>query len=313
MPTSHGSLLYKGLPPAPEDSIHLSRLRTAGAVIVGKTAAPEFGTIQYTKTKAWGVTRNPWNTERTPGGSSGGSAAAVSRGMVPMATASDGGGSTRIPGGVQRTRRHEADARAYPASDVRSGADRGVRRRGDERARRGTSPRHHRRSERHRSYDVATPARALRGRDRIARCLRASHRLVFRPRIRGRRSRSARSVPCRCGAHGSRRGNRAGRLRRASDGSGRDLAHHRPADTVARDRRDRALSGTAERHDPLCARHPRGLVRPSDPNAGQTVAPPAAARRGMCGYLPRCGCPADADHGCHRVRRRRTAPGDHRG
>jgi aspartyl-tRNA(Asn)/glutamyl-tRNA(Gln) amidotransferase subunit A len=97
MPTSHGSLLYKDLPPATEDSIHLSRLRAAGAVFVGKTAAPEFGTIQYTKTKAWGVTRNAWNTERTPGGSSGGSAAAVAAGLVPAATASDGGGSTRIP------------------------------------------------------------------------------------------------------------------------------------------------------------------------------------------------------------------------
>jgi aspartyl-tRNA(Asn)/glutamyl-tRNA(Gln) amidotransferase subunit A len=97
MPTSHGSLLYKGLPPVGADSIHLSRLRAAGAVFVGKTAAPEFGTVQYTKTKAWGVTRNPWNTERTPGGSSGGSAAAVAGGLVPIATASDGGGSTRIP------------------------------------------------------------------------------------------------------------------------------------------------------------------------------------------------------------------------
>jgi aspartyl-tRNA(Asn)/glutamyl-tRNA(Gln) amidotransferase subunit A len=97
MPTSHGSLLYKGLPPVEEDSIHLARLRAAGAIFVGKTAAPEFGTVQYTKTKAWGVTRNPWNTDCTPGGSSGGSAAAVSAGLVPIATASDGGGSTRIP------------------------------------------------------------------------------------------------------------------------------------------------------------------------------------------------------------------------
>lgn len=97
MPTSHGSLLYKGGPPATDDSIHLSRLRAAGAVFVGKTAAPEFGTIQYTKTKAWGITRNAWNSERTPGGSSGGSAAAVAAGMVPAGTASDGGGSTRIP------------------------------------------------------------------------------------------------------------------------------------------------------------------------------------------------------------------------
>jgi len=97
MPTSHGSLLYQGLPPVDDDSIHVGRLRAAGAVFVGKTAAPEFGTVQYTKTKAWGVTRNPWDLQRTPGGSSGGSAAAVSAGLVPIATASDGGGSTRIP------------------------------------------------------------------------------------------------------------------------------------------------------------------------------------------------------------------------
>ncbi len=97
MPTSHGSLLYKGRPPVEHDSVHVGRLRAAGAVPVGKTAAPEFGTLNFTKTRAWGVTRNPWNTARTPGGSSGGSAAAVAAGIVPFATASDGGGSTRIP------------------------------------------------------------------------------------------------------------------------------------------------------------------------------------------------------------------------
>jgi aspartyl-tRNA(Asn)/glutamyl-tRNA(Gln) amidotransferase subunit A len=97
MPTSRGSLLYKGGPPVEEDSIHVARLRAAGAIPVGKTAAPEFGTIQYTYSKALGVTGNAWDPERTPGGSSGGSAAAVAAGMVPFATASDGGGSTRIP------------------------------------------------------------------------------------------------------------------------------------------------------------------------------------------------------------------------
>jgi aspartyl-tRNA(Asn)/glutamyl-tRNA(Gln) amidotransferase subunit A len=97
LPTSHGSLLYKGRPPVAEDSIHVGRLRAAGAVPVGKTAAPEFGATCYTSTPAWGTTRNPWNRERTPGGSSGGSAAAVAAGMVPFCTASDGGGSTRIP------------------------------------------------------------------------------------------------------------------------------------------------------------------------------------------------------------------------
>lgn len=97
MPTSHGSLLYKDGPPAAADSIHCARLRAAGAIPVGKTAAPEFGTLQFTRTRAWGTTRNPWDTDRTPGGSSGGSAAAVAGGLVPFATASDGGGSTRTP------------------------------------------------------------------------------------------------------------------------------------------------------------------------------------------------------------------------
>lgn len=99
MPTSHGSLLYKERGPVSEDSVHVARLRAAGAVPVGKTAAPEFGTLSFTKTKAFGITRNPWNIERTPGGSSGGTAAAVAAGLVPFGTASDGGGSTRIPGG----------------------------------------------------------------------------------------------------------------------------------------------------------------------------------------------------------------------
>jgi aspartyl-tRNA(Asn)/glutamyl-tRNA(Gln) amidotransferase subunit A len=79
------------------DSEHVRRLRAAGAIPIGKTASPEFGTLQYTRTKAWGTTRNAWDPSRTPGGSSGGSAAAVAAGMVPFGTASDGGGSTRIP------------------------------------------------------------------------------------------------------------------------------------------------------------------------------------------------------------------------
>jgi aspartyl-tRNA(Asn)/glutamyl-tRNA(Gln) amidotransferase subunit A len=99
LPTSHGSLLFKGRPPVEEDSVQVARMRAAGAIPLGKTAAPEFGTLNFTKTKAWGITRNPWDPSRTPGGSSGGSAAAVSAGLVPIATASDGGGSTRIPAG----------------------------------------------------------------------------------------------------------------------------------------------------------------------------------------------------------------------
>ncbi len=97
MPTSFGSLLWQSRGPVPHDSVHVARMRAAGGVPVGKTATPEFGAVALTDTPAWGVTRNPWDPARTPGGSSGGSAAAVAAGMVPMATASDGGGSIRIP------------------------------------------------------------------------------------------------------------------------------------------------------------------------------------------------------------------------
>ena len=70
-----------------------------GAVLVGQTTASEFGGVNVTRTVLHGVTRNPWNTERTPGGSSGGSAAAVAGGLCTLATAGDGGGSIRIPAG----------------------------------------------------------------------------------------------------------------------------------------------------------------------------------------------------------------------
>jgi aspartyl-tRNA(Asn)/glutamyl-tRNA(Gln) amidotransferase subunit A len=77
--------------------VQVSRLRAAGAIVVGKTNTPEFGYTAFTHNRLFGTTRNPWNLERTPGGSSGGSAAAVAACMVPLATASDGGGSVRIP------------------------------------------------------------------------------------------------------------------------------------------------------------------------------------------------------------------------
>ena len=82
---------------APRDSVQVERLRAAGAIVIGKTNTPEFGHIGFTDNELFGPTRNPWNLERTPGGSSGGSAAAIAAGLVPFATASDGAGSIRIP------------------------------------------------------------------------------------------------------------------------------------------------------------------------------------------------------------------------
>jgi aspartyl-tRNA(Asn)/glutamyl-tRNA(Gln) amidotransferase subunit A len=114
LPTSHGSLLYQGRPAVDDDSVQVGRMRAAGAVPVGKTAAPEFGTLSWTRTKAWGTARNPWARDRTPGGSSGGSAAAVAGGLVPLATASDGGGSTRIPAGFCGLVGHKASYGRVP-------------------------------------------------------------------------------------------------------------------------------------------------------------------------------------------------------
>jgi aspartyl-tRNA(Asn)/glutamyl-tRNA(Gln) amidotransferase subunit A len=79
------------------DCAEVARLRDAGAVLVGLTTAPEHGVVSFTVSKLHGVTRNPWNLERTPGGSSGGSAASVAAGVFPACTGSDGGGSIRIP------------------------------------------------------------------------------------------------------------------------------------------------------------------------------------------------------------------------
>jgi amidase len=84
-------------PPVAEDGEAVRRLRAAGAVIIGKTNTCEFGQWPFTEGPAFGATRNPWNTEHTPGGSSGGSAAAVAAGLVPAALGSDGAGSVRIP------------------------------------------------------------------------------------------------------------------------------------------------------------------------------------------------------------------------
>jgi amidase len=83
--------------PATADAEIVRRLRSAGAVILAKTTLPELAICAFTESKTWGVTRNPWNTERSTGGSSGGSGAAVAAGLVGVASASDGGGSIRIP------------------------------------------------------------------------------------------------------------------------------------------------------------------------------------------------------------------------
>lgn len=96
--TTQGSWFLRDTPAATADSLHVARLRAAGAIPVGKTATAEFGMDSATHTTLFGTTRNPWNLACTPGGSSGGSSAAVAGGLVPLATGTDAAGSIRQPG-----------------------------------------------------------------------------------------------------------------------------------------------------------------------------------------------------------------------
>ncbi len=98
VPSALGNRLFKQLEvKLPYDSTLMARYRRAGIVLIGRTNLPEMGLALTTEPLAWGPTRNPWDPERSPGGSSGGSAAAVRAGIVPMAYGGDGGGSIRVP------------------------------------------------------------------------------------------------------------------------------------------------------------------------------------------------------------------------
>ncbi|HUV10869.1 MAG TPA: amidase family protein, partial [Acidimicrobiia bacterium] len=97
-PHSEGMRALKDAGVVAPETAHLARrFRAAGLVNLGRTNSPELGLVPTTEPQAWGPTHNPWDLARSPGGSSGGSAAAVAAGLVPMAHASDGGGSIRIP------------------------------------------------------------------------------------------------------------------------------------------------------------------------------------------------------------------------
>ncbi|MEL7452584.1 MAG: amidase, partial [Pseudomonadota bacterium] len=97
-PITNGSLAFKGNM-AQRDNIMCERYKAAGFTLFGQTTSPEFGLTTTTESLLYGATRNPWDTSRTSGGSSGGASACVAAGVIPMAHASDGGGSIRIPAG----------------------------------------------------------------------------------------------------------------------------------------------------------------------------------------------------------------------
>lgn len=117
--TRRGSLTVDPKGPWEEDAPTVARLREAGAVLIGKTTTPEFGWKGSTDSPLTGITRNPWNTQKTPGGSSGGSSAALAARFCPLALGTDGGGSIRIPAsfaGVYGIKPSFGRVPAYPLS-----------------------------------------------------------------------------------------------------------------------------------------------------------------------------------------------------
>jgi aspartyl-tRNA(Asn)/glutamyl-tRNA(Gln) amidotransferase subunit A len=120
-PTLRGSRTVDEKGPWDEDAPSTARLREAGAVLLGKTATPEFGWRGSTDSPRHGITRNPWDTSKTPGGSSGGAVAAITAGLGALATGTDGGGSIRIPAAFTGTvgiKAHFGRVPAWPLSPM---------------------------------------------------------------------------------------------------------------------------------------------------------------------------------------------------
>jgi len=118
--TTFGSCIFERNVPQ-EDAPLVERLKAAGGIMVGKTTSPEFGWKGATDSPLFGITRNPWNLDRNPGGSSGGAAAAAAAGLAPLAVGTDGGGSIRIPGsfcGVYGLKPTYGVVAVYPPSAV---------------------------------------------------------------------------------------------------------------------------------------------------------------------------------------------------
>ena len=188
-PTLRGSKTVDPKGPWNDDAPVVARLREHGAVLLGKTTTPEFGWKGVTDSPLTGITRNPWNPAKTPGGSSGGAAAAVASGMGPLALGTDGGGSIRIPcsfTGLFGIKPSFGRVPAWPLSPFGTVAHVGPMTR--TRRRRGADAERARATRRARLARAALRLARLAHRPR-ARRARPAHRLLARPRLRAGRSR----------------------------------------------------------------------------------------------------------------------------
>ena len=120
--TTRGARHLADVAPAEQDSTEVARMRAAGCVILGKTNTPEAGWTGDTFNPVFGATVSPWGTNRSPGGSSGGTSAAISSGMIPVGTGSDGGGSIRIPSALTGLSGHKPTQGRVPSGPAPMGA-----------------------------------------------------------------------------------------------------------------------------------------------------------------------------------------------
>ena len=120
--TTRGAMHLADIDPAVRDSHEVARLRAAGCVVLGKTNTPEVGHTADTHNPLFGATLSPWGENRSPGGSSGGTSAAISSGMIPLGTGSDGGGSIRIPSAVTGMSGHKPSQGRVPSGPAPMGA-----------------------------------------------------------------------------------------------------------------------------------------------------------------------------------------------
>lgn len=120
--TTRGARHLADAAPAAQDSTEVARMRAAGCVVIGKTNTPEAGWTGDTFNPVFGATVSPWGTNRSPGGSSGGTSAAISSGMIPLGTGSDGGGSIRIPSALTGLSGHKPTQGRVPSGPAPMGA-----------------------------------------------------------------------------------------------------------------------------------------------------------------------------------------------